>query len=65
MPENVQNIINKIKEWWGKFSVKQKTLLISITAVIVLALAILAAVMSQPKMVQLITCENARFSFAY
>lgn len=59
MPENVQNIINKIKEWWGKFSVKQKTLLISITAVIVLALAILAAVMSQPKMVQLITCENA------
>ncbi len=59
MPENVQNIINKVKEWWKKFSIKQKTLLISITAVIILALVILAAVMSQPKMVTLITCENA------
>ncbi len=34
MPENVQNIINKIGEWWKKFSIKQKTLLVSITAVI-------------------------------
>ena len=59
MPENVQNILNKIKDWWKKFSTKQKTLLISITAVVIVALAILAAVMSRPKMVQLITCENA------
>lgn len=59
MPENVQKILNKIKEWWTKFSTKQKTLLISITAVIILALVILAAVMSRPEMVTLITCENA------
>lgn len=58
MPDNVQNILNKIKEWWKKFSTKQKTLLISITAVILLALVILAVVMNQPKMVPLITCEN-------
>lgn len=60
MPENVQNILNKISEWWKKFSVKQKTLLVSITAVIVLALVILAVVMSQPNMVSLITCENTK-----
>lgn len=60
MPENVQNILNKINEWWKKFSVKQKTLLVSITAVIVLALVILAVVMNQPNMVQLVTCENAK-----
>lgn len=59
MPENVQNILNKIKEWWKKFSMKQKTLLISISAVAILALVILAVVMNQPKMVNLITCENA------
>lgn len=59
MPENVQKILNKIKEWWTKFSTKQKTLLISITAIIILALVILAAVMSRPEMVTLITCENA------
>ncbi len=60
MPENVQNIINKIGEWWKKFSIKQKTLLVSITAVIVLALVILAVVMNQPTMVPLVTCENAK-----
>ncbi len=60
MPENVENILNKIKEWWTKFSVKQKTLLLSITSVIILALVILAVVMNQPNMVSLITCENTK-----
>ena len=30
MPEQVQNILNKITEWWKKFNTKQKALLISI-----------------------------------
>lgn len=59
MPENVQNILNKIKEWWKKFSVKQKTLLISLTAIVVLTLVILAVVMNRPDMVTLISCEDA------
>ena len=52
-------ILEKIKEWWLKFTTKQKTLLISITAVVILALVILAVVMTKPTMVQLITCEDA------
>lgn len=63
MPEKLQNtLINKlndIKEWWKKCSIKQRSLLISSTAVVILALVILAAVMSRPKMVTLITCEDA------
>ncbi len=59
MPDRVQNILNSIKEWWAKFSTKQKTLLISLTSVVIIALGILAAVMNQPNMVQLIVCENA------
>ena len=47
MPEQVQNILNKITEWWKKFNTKQKALLISIVAVIIVALAILAAVVSE------------------
>ena len=43
MPEQVQNILNKITEWWKKFNTKQKALLISTVAVIIVALAILAA----------------------
>ena len=60
MPERVQNSLNRIKEWWKKFSIKQKTLLLSITAVIILALVILAVVMNRPNMVTLITCENTK-----
>lgn len=60
MPENVQSIINRIKDWWAKFSVKQKTLLASILAVVIVALAILAAAINRPNMVTLVTCENAK-----
>lgn len=60
MPERVQNILTRIKDWWAKFSTKQKTLLISVTAVIVLALVILAVVINQPDMVPLINCENTK-----
>ncbi len=58
MPENVQSILNRVKEWWTKFSVKQRTLVVSLAAVVVLALVILAVVINRPQMVPLITCEN-------
>ena len=58
MPEQVQNILNKITEWWKKFNTKQKALLISIVAVIIVALAILAAVVSKPNMVTLHECQT-------
>jgi len=40
MPDRLKAILEKIKEWWLKFTTKQKTLLISITAVVILALVI-------------------------
>ena len=58
MPEQVQKVLDRILEWWKKFNTKQKTLLISIVAVVLVALAILAAVVSKPKMVTLVTCET-------
>ncbi len=60
MPENVQNILNKGKDWWTKFSTKQKTLVISITAALMIALVILAVVMNQPNMVTIAECENTK-----
>ncbi|MGN0141355.1 MAG: flagellar basal-body MS-ring/collar protein FliF [Roseburia sp.] len=60
MPEQLQKIGNQALDWWKKFNTKQKALLISIVAVIVIALVILAAVMSQPNMVTLITCEDTK-----
>ena len=58
MPEQLQKVLDKILEWWKKFNTKQKTLLISIVGVILVALAILAVVVSQPTMVTLIQCAT-------
>lgn len=58
MPEKIKEILEKIKAWWLKFTTKQKTLLVSITAVVVIALVILSVIMTRPTMVPLITCSN-------
>lgn len=58
MPERIVEILGKIKDWWLKFSTKQKTLVISITAVVVIALVILSVIMTRPTMVHLITCAD-------
>lgn len=60
MPEQLQNILNRVLEWWKKFSTKQKTLMVSLTAAVVLALVILAVVVSRPTYTTLIDCENAK-----
>lgn len=58
MPEQLQKIGNQILEWWKKYSTKQKALLISIAATILLALGILAVVVSTPEMEILVECAN-------
>ena len=49
MPEQVQKILTKITDWWKKFTTKQRILLGSIVAVIILALVILAVVVGEPE----------------
>lgn len=60
MPEQIKKILDRIVEWWKKFNSKQKVLLLSITAVVILALVILFVVVSKPKMVTIISCENPK-----
>ena len=58
MPEQLQQILDKILEWWKKFNTKQKALLASITAVVILSLVILGLVVSKPVMMTLHTCQS-------
>ena len=58
MAERLQQLLNKIQEWWKKFTTRQKALLISLVAIVVVALIILGVIVSQPKMVTLVTCET-------
>lgn len=58
MPEQLQKIWNQVLEWWKKFSTKQKIILGSVAGAILLALVILAMVVSTPTMVELVKCES-------
>ena len=60
MPEQLQKILDRVVEWWKKFSNKQRMLLISLTAAVILALVILGVVVSRPSYTTLIDCQNAK-----
>lgn len=60
MPEQVQNILNRLTEWWKKFNTKQKVLLTSLTAIVIIALGILAAVMTKPNYISLYDAANSK-----
>lgn len=58
MPEQLKTILDKVLEWWKKFNTKQRVLLGSAVAVVVIALVILAMVMTTPSMKLLHTCKD-------
>lgn len=58
MPERIKQILNKVVDWWKKFSTKQRTLILSIIGVVVIALVILVVVMSKPQKVTLVTAKD-------
>lgn len=59
MNEKVKETQQKVAEFWKKYDKKQKTLIISITAVVIITLIILAMVLTKTKYKELITCEDA------
>ncbi len=58
MPEQVKQILDRIVEWWKKFNNRQRILLISVFSVIMIALVILAVVMTTPTYENLHTCKD-------
>lgn len=59
MPEQLQNVINRIVEWWQKFTRGQKIILVSVLAGVIAAFSILAYVNTRPDMYLLRTAESA------
>lgn len=60
MADKAKELLEKIKAWWNKFTSKQKTIIIGVAAVVVLAFAILITVLSQTKYVHLTTCDTQK-----
>lgn len=60
MADKAKELLNKVLEWWNKFSTKQKTFIISAGAGIILALAILVTVLTRPQYIVLLNCESTK-----
>lgn len=58
--EKIKEIINRIIEWWKRFTKKQKILLGGLAATVVIALAILAVVMTRPTYKTLVVAESTK-----
>lgn len=60
MFDNLKDIPKKLVEWWNKFTSKQKTMMVSAAAGILVAFAVLIWVLSQPQYEVLVTCETTK-----
>lgn len=58
MPAQMRALLDRILEWWNKFSVRQKTLIISGVAAVVLTVVILALVLTRPNYTHLYTATT-------
>ncbi|MCM1193319.1 MAG: flagellar M-ring protein FliF [Butyrivibrio sp.] len=53
MPEKLKEILEKIKEWWNKFTAKQRTIIIAIGAAVIFTLVIIVYAISRPEYIKL------------
>ena len=60
MVDRLKEMLQKVLEWWNKFTAKQKTIIISVAAGVILALAILATILTRPRYETLITCDSTK-----
>ncbi len=58
--EKLKELMNRILEWWNRFTAKQKTLIVSGVAVLVLAIVAIVSRLTQPQYVLLKECENTK-----
>ena len=59
MADRLKGILQKILDWWNKFTSRQKTVIVSITAAVIFAFAIIIYVFSRPNYEELVTCEDS------
>lgn len=59
MADRLKEIQKKVMEWWGKFTARQKSIIIGICAVVIFTFAIIVYVFSRPQYTSLVTCESA------
>ncbi|MBR1892673.1 MAG: flagellar M-ring protein FliF, partial [Lachnospiraceae bacterium] len=60
MQERIRELFNRLKEWWNRFSTKQKTLIVSIAAAVVVAITVFVWALSVPQYTVLVSSETTK-----
>lgn len=60
MIESIKQFPKRFLEWWNKFTVKQRFIIMGATAAVLTVLIVLVLVLNKPKYVELITCETTK-----
>ncbi|MDO5519486.1 MAG: hypothetical protein Q4G58_03220 [bacterium] len=60
MQEKIKGIFAKVKEFWDKYTKKQKGIVLSVLGVIVISIIILALVLTRKTYETLLTCEDTK-----
>lgn len=60
MQERLNQIWTRVKEFWGKYSTKQKTIVLSVIGTVVLAIVILSFILSRTSYVSLMKCQDQK-----
>lgn len=58
MADKLKEILGKLLEWWNQFTTRQKTVIVSLSAVVVFTLAIIIIVFTRPDYVEIADCES-------
>lgn len=58
--EKLKELGNRLLEWWNRFTAKQKTLIVSGVALIIIAIVFVVSMLTQPKYVLLRECETTK-----
>lgn len=58
MPERIRAILERIREWWNRFTTRQKTIIIAVAVVAVAAIVVLIAILTRDKYVTIYVSET-------
>lgn len=58
--EKLKELGSKILEWWNRFTAKQKTLIVGVVAVLIIALVFIVSWLTKPQYILLRQCETTK-----
>lgn len=58
--EKLKELGNRIMEWWNRFTAKQKTLIVAVVALLIIALVFIVSWLTKPQYVLLRECESTK-----